>query len=104
MRAAFASRGASVLTSPRLLPVEASVRVLRALRMVLFRRSSLRLSLFLQSLSRQSCSDDSSQQIPYHGSGALSPSSRRAVSYQPVATCKCRCLGGETGDCALDAL
>ncbi len=51
MRAAFASRGASVLTSPRLLPVEASVRVLRALRMVLFRRSSLRLSLFLQSLS-----------------------------------------------------
>ena len=78
MQAAFASRGASVLTSPRLLPVEASVRVLHALRMILFRRYSF----------RQSCSDDSSQQIPYHGGGALSPSSRSAVSYQPVAACK----------------
>jgi hypothetical protein len=36
-------------------------------------------------LFRQSCSDDSSQQIPYHGGAALSPASRPAVSYQPVA-------------------
>ncbi len=56
----FASRGAAVLSSPRL-------------RMIWF---------------RQSFSDDSSQQIPYHGGGALSPSSRPAVSYQPVAACK----------------
>jgi hypothetical protein len=65
----FASRGTAVLSSPRLLPVEASERFLQALRMAWFRQSR----------------DDSSQQIPYHGGGALSPSSRATISYQPVA-------------------
>src|SRR5580693_2704391 len=35
--------------------------------------------------SRRSASDDTSQQIPYHGGVSLSPASRLSASYQPVA-------------------
>src|SRR5580704_15523027 len=78
----FASRGATVLSSPRLQPVENSGRFfnMQAFRIILFRRS---------------CSDDSSQQIPYHGGGALSPSSLPAISYQPVAAYRGRCSGAK---------
>src|ERR1700679_69225 len=35
--------------------------------------------------SRRSASDDTSQQIPYHGGVSLSPASRLSASNQPVA-------------------